>query len=111
MSLWTWVLIGLCAAGALLPLVSVILVLRPALRLRSRLNELRRSRLFTSLEAMQLQRAHLKNIAAQAAALSQRAQAAAGLIRQSAAQSGYAEMRNALGSAGVNISELVASLR
>lgn len=111
MSAWTWVLIGLCAAGVLLPLVPLVTVIRLALRLRSRVNDLQNARLFTSLESLQLQRAHLESIAAQAAPLTQRAIAAAETIRASAAAAAYPEMRESLRDAGAEISGLIAALR
>lgn len=111
MSSWTWVLIGLCAAGVLLPLVPLVSVLRLALRLRSRVNDLQNARLITSLESLQLQRARLESIAAQAAPLAQRAQAAAETIRTSPAAADYPEMRESLGAAGAEISGLITALR
>lgn len=111
MSAWTWVLIGLCAAGVLLPLVPLAAVLRLMLRLRSRANDLQNARLFTSLESLQLQRARLESIAAQAAPLAERAQAAAQTIRASAATAAYPEMRESLRDAGADIAELIAALR
>lgn len=111
MSAWTWVLIGLCAAGVLLPLVPLVTVIRLALRLRSRVNDLQNARLFTSLESLQLQRAHLESIAVQAATRTQRAIAAAETIRASAATAAYPEMRESLRDAGAEISGLIAALR
>lgn len=111
MSGWTWVLIGLCAAGVLLPLVSLVPVLRLALRLNSRVRDLQQSRLFTSIESLKLQRAHLEAVAAKAAPLAQRAQAAFDNLRTSPVAAGSGEMREALRSAGAEISELVNTLR
>ena len=111
MSAWTWVLIGLSVVGVLLPLVPLVTVIRLALRLRSRVNELQRARLFTSLESLNLQRAHLESIASQAAPLAQRAQAAVETIRASSVTSGYPVMREALRSAGAEITSLVDALR
>jgi hypothetical protein len=111
MSAWTWVLIGLCAGGVLLALIPLVAVVRLALRLRSRVNNLQNARLFTALESLQLQRAHFESIAAQAAPLAQRAQRAVETIRASAATAAYADMRDSLRSAGADISELIAALR
>lgn len=108
---WTWVLIGLCAAGVLLPLVSLIPVLRLASRLNSRVRDLQQSRLFTSVESLQLQRAHFESIAAKAAPLALRAQAAVEIMRKSPAAAGSGEMREALRSAGAEISELFVALQ
>lgn len=111
MSAWTWVLIGLCAAGVLLPVVPLVAVVRLALRLRARVNNLQNARLFASLESLQMQRAHLESIAAQAAPLAQRAQAAAQTLRTSAAAAAYPEMRESLRSAGAEISGLIEVLQ
>lgn len=111
MSIWTWVSIGLCAAGAVLPLVSAVIVLIRALRLRSRVNDLQQSRLFTSMQALELQRAHLEHVAAEALPLAQRAQTAVAQIRASVNESGYSHMRDALQSAGAEISALTQALR
>lgn len=111
MSVWTWVLIGLCALGVILPLVPFLAVLRLALRLRSRLSDLQQARLFTSLESLKLQRAHLEATSARAAALAARAQAALTVIRGSAESSGYLQMRDAMQSAGSEIESLVETLR
>lgn len=111
MTAWTWVLIGLCAAGVLLAITSVIPVIRLALRLRSRINALQHARLFTSMEALQLQTKRLQHIAEQAAPLAQRAQAAIQKIRHGADDAGSVQMRDALQSAGAEITELLEALR
>lgn len=111
MSAWTWALVGLAAAGVLLPLFPAVAILRSALHLRSRVAALQQSRLITSLESMQLQAARLESIAAQAPPLLARAKAAAETIRQSAAASRWTPMRDALGSAGEEISRLSIELR
>lgn len=111
MNLWTWVLIGLCAAGVVLPLVSAIAVLRLVVRVRSRANALQNARLFTSLESLQLQSTRLQRLSAEAAPLAKRAQAAVEQIRASAGASGYPQMREALQSAGAEIDELSRALR
>jgi len=111
MTVWTWVLIGLCAVSVLLVLASVVTVLRLALRLRSRINDLQNARLFTSLEALELQRKHLEHVAEEAAPLAQRAQAAVEQLRASVKDSGYPEMRDALQSAGAEITALAQALR
>lgn len=111
MSAWTWVLIGLSAAGVLLALVPLFTVLKLARRLRSRVNDLQQARLFTSLESLNLQRAHLESIAADAAPLVARARMAVETIRESAQASGYSDMRDAMQSAGTEISALVEDLR
>lgn len=111
MSAWTWVLIGLCALGVVLALAQFFTVLRLALRLRSRVNDVQHARLFASLESLNVQRAHLEAIAASAAPLAVRAQAAIESMKTSARSSGYLEMREAMRSAGAEISSLVEALR
>ena len=111
MNLWTWVLIGLCAAGVLLVLASAIAVLRIALRLRNRLNDLQNARLFTALESLELQNARLQHLSAQAAPLAQRAQTAVQRIRVSFSGQSYAQIRESLQSTGAAVRDLFADLR
>ena len=111
MSDWTWVLLGLCVAGLLLPIVPAILVLRGVMRVRSRTNALKNSRLFTSLEALQLQSVRLQHVAAEAAPLAKRAQTAIETIRSSSAASGTAQARASLQYAGAEITGLLEDLR
>lgn len=111
MSAWTWVLIGLCAAGVLLALAPAIPLVRLTLRVRSRVDELQRARLFTSLESLDVQGKHLEHLAREANSLAQRAQRAMAQIRASANESGYAQMQDALHSAGAEISQLLVALR
>lgn len=106
MSLWTWVLTALCVAGVVLALAGAIPVLRLVFRLRSRVDELQRARLFTSLESLQLQTSRLQHLAGEAQPLLQRAQAAVAQIRNAPGDSGYPSMRDALGSAGAQIEAL-----
>ena len=111
MSAWAWVLIGLSAAGVLLAIAPVIPLLRLTLRVRSRMNELQRARLFTSLESLDVQRKHLEHVAQQADALAKRAQHAVEQLRASANASDYTQMQDALQSAGAEISQLFVALR
>lgn len=111
MNAWTWVLIGLSAAGVVLALVPLVTVVRLALRVRSRVNALQQARLFTSLESLQLQRAHLESTAAKAAPLGRRAKAAIETLRSTGESSGYPQAREALSNAGAEISELLTELR
>lgn len=111
MTVWTWVLVGLCAAGVLMALASLVPVVRLALRLRSRVNDLQNARLFTSIESLELQRKHLEQVAEDAAPLVQRAQTAVEQLRASAKESGYPQVHDALQSAGAEIADLLAALR
>lgn len=111
MTLWTWVLTGLCACGALLALGSLVSVLPLAARLRNRANDLQYARLFTALESLELQNARLQNLSEQIAPLTRRAQAAIATIRASASAAPYARMIGALQSAGAQIRDLFQALR
>jgi hypothetical protein len=111
MSLWTWVLTGLCVVGVVVALVPVIPVLRLLLRLRSRVNEMQRSRLFSSMQLLELQRRHLQNIAREAAPLSQRAQRALRQLRAAPEDAGYVQVRDALHATGAEINALFEALR
>ena len=111
MSAWTWVLIGLCAAGVLLALAPVIPLLLLTLRVRSRVDELQRARLFTSLESLDVQGKHLEHVAQEADSLARRAQRAMEQLRASANESGYAQMQDALQATGEEISQLLVNLR
>ncbi|HKU67198.1 MAG TPA: hypothetical protein VJP85_05430 [Candidatus Baltobacteraceae bacterium] len=111
MSAWTWVLIGLCAAGVLLAIASCVPVIRLVLRLRSRVQNLQNARLFTSAQALQLQGNRLEHIAGKAAPEAARAKAAVETIRAGAATAGVPEISDALSAAGAQISQLIATLR
>ena len=111
MTLWTWVLVGLCALAVILALVPVYSVVRLTRRLRSRVDALQQARLFASLESLNLQRARLESIAAKAAPLAVRAQAAVASLKSSTQSSGLPEMRDAMQSAGAEIDSLAETLR
>ena len=108
---WTWVLTGLCLAGVLLGLAYVIPVIRLALRLRARIENLQHSRLFTSAQALELQRKRLEHTAREAAPVAARAQKAIETIRTSPSAAGVDGMRDALRSAGAEITALSEALR
>jgi uncharacterized membrane protein YcjF (UPF0283 family) len=111
MNLWTWVLIGLCALGVLLPVVSAVPVVLRLLHLRSRAKELRRARLFTSLQSLDVQAAHLSHTAAEANALAQRAQNAIARIRSAPDDAGYTRALEAMHSTGSEIHALFETLK
>jgi len=111
MYLWTWVLTGLCLAGVLAGLAYVIPVIRLALRLRARVENLQHARLFTSAQALDLQRKRLEHTAREAAPLIARAQTAVETIRASASTAGVNDMRDAMRSAGAEISQTLTTLR
>jgi hypothetical protein len=111
MSLWTWVLVGLCVAGFLLAVGSVIPVVALGLRLRNRMKELQNSRLLVSMQLLQMQANRLSNIARRAQGLGARAQAAAASIQASKAISGLDDARGSLEGAGSEIQSLLQELR
>lgn len=108
---WTWVLTGLCLAGVLLGLAYAVPVIRLALRVRTRIENLQHSRLFTSAQALELQRKRLEHTAREAAPLAVRAQAAIEIIRTSPSAAGADAVRDALRSAGAEITALSETLR
>jgi len=111
MYFWTWVLTGLCLAGVLLGIAYVIPVIRLALRLRARVENLQHSRLFASAQALELQSKRLEHIAREAAPLATRTQAAIETIRTSPSTAGADEMRDAMRSTGAEISQTLTALR
>ena len=111
MSVWTWVLIGLCVAGAVLAVAPVLTVLLQAKKLRARMLEIQNSRLFMTLESMQIQTARLARLNAQAAPLAGRISAAIAAIKESGAKSGLAPARASVEEAGAELQALARDLR
>jgi hypothetical protein len=111
MSVWTWVLLGLCVAGVLLALIALVVVAVQALKLRDRVRELQNSRLFMSMESLQLQSARLSRLSTQVEPLTQRARAAVATIQASVPESGMPQARAALQETGAQISALIDDLR
>ena len=111
MSFWTWVLVGLCAAGVALTLISVIMVIRPALRLRAHLEQLKNSPLFILTESLQLQTNRLSHVAQKVTALTNRAQAAVSSMQESIKTSGTDEARDAMQESGAAVTALLDDLR
>ncbi len=93
MSAWDLVLIGLCAAGLLLAVISSIPVLIAAMRLNRRVAALSESPFVTKLESLQIQTARFGRTADDIQALERRAKAAVESLRRTAETSGF----NALG--------------
>ncbi len=111
MSLWTWVLVGLCVAGFVLALASLVPVVTLALRLRKRIKELQSSPVFASLESLQMQANRLSNTATKIQRLAERANAAVASLQTSREASGVDEARKSLEAAGADIHELLQELR
>lgn len=110
MSVWTWVLIGLSVGGALLAVFSVAAVAAEAFRVHARVRELSNSRLFMSLESMQIQSGRLSRLAAQVQPLATRARAAVAQIRGAGGQAEMPQMRAALEQSGAELSALLEAL-
>lgn len=111
MSVWAWVLVGLCVVGALLAVTSLVIVAAQALKLRARVRELQNSRLFMSLESLQLQSARLSRLSTQVQPLTRRAQAAVAEMQACVEESGMPQARAALQETGAQISALMDDLR
>lgn len=111
MSAWTWVLVGLSAAGVLLAAGSVIAVVLQALRLRSKVAAVRTRPLFHSLESLQLQGSRLSRLAATVQPLAKRAQAAVSSIQESARILSLPQARVSLERTGEDVRELIEDLR
>jgi hypothetical protein len=111
MSVWTWVLIGLGAAGALLGFASLVPVLLEALRLRKHVAGLSNSRLFLAAQSMQIQTARLSHLSGQAQALAGRAENAVASIRTGAGEAAMPQARIALQDTGAEIAALLEDLR
>lgn len=111
MSPWTWVLIGLCVAGVLLALGSVVPVVLGALRVKKKIDAIKQRPLFLSIDSLRVQASHLSHSAAQIKPLADRTQSAIASIRRSARESGVAESRSALELTGAELHELYEELR
>ena len=110
MTLWTWVLIGLCAAALILVIVSIVPVIARVVRLRSRLKDLKNSRLFVSLESLQLQANRFSSSGKKLQNLSTRTARAADIVRNAAQLSGVEEARASLDRSGSEVHALLEDL-
>lgn len=111
MSAWTWVLVGLSAAGVVLAVSSVIAVVLQALRLRSKVAAVRTRPVFHSLESLQLQGSRLSRLAPTVQPLAQRAQVAISSIQESAQILSLPQARVSLERTGDDVRALIADLR
>jgi hypothetical protein len=105
------VLVALCAAGVVLALAPIVPVIRGITRLRARLQELRVSPFFVTLQSMQLQANRLSHIAERAKPLAERGNASVNSIQSSLKASGIEEARESLEESGASISALIDDLR
>lgn len=111
MSFWTWVLVGLCCAGVLLVLVSLVLLALAALAVVHRLMALARNPLLDDLESLEMQTRRLQAAGERTAPLMQRATAAVESLRESARALGLPYARLALRVATTGVAALLAELR
>lgn len=110
MTIWTWALITLCAAGIVLALVSSAIALADALRLNRRVRELRTSPFVTKLESLQIQVARISRIPDDAERLSKRAQAALESLREAPKTAGLIELTGAWRTCVDSFKSIVAEL-
>lgn len=103
MTVWLWILIGLCAAGVLLPAVALLQALVSALRLQKRFDVLRESSFVTKLESLQIQLDRLSRTSQAIEELKRRADAALEQMRTS--------LRNVTGPIAVSVNATRAELR
>lgn len=111
MSAWTWLLVGLCAAGALLALISIIRVALLANRVSTRINELSRSRLFISLQSLSIQGDRLSRLPSALSPLQERVENAVASIPQSLRTLQLAEARRTLAATGAQLRALFIELQ
>lgn len=110
MDMWSWVLIGLCAAGALLALIGSVQTLVAGIRLNRRLTALRESPFVTKLESLQIQVDRLARNATDAQELERRLRVAVDSIRASAGKSGLDAVRDSWQSCSVELRAMVEEL-
>jgi hypothetical protein len=110
MDILSWVLIALCAAGALLAFVGCLQVLITGIHLGRRLSALRESPFVTKLESLQIQIDRLARDAADAQDLERRMKAAVESIRDSIGKSGLYSVRDSWQAWAVELRAMVEEL-
>lgn len=111
MNLWTWVLIALSLSGAILAIGSALMVLSRAARLRRRVQAMAASRLVTSLRGLQIEGDRLSGSSARITPLIGRAKSAIASMKSGIAGFRLPQARDAMQSAGGEISTLLDELR
>ena len=111
MSAWTWVLVAFCAAGGLLALASIVPVIAASKETAARMEALQRNQTLVLAESLQIQGDRLTRIAQRAQPVAKRAAAAVESINHSVHTGGFVPARDALGSAGADMSALYEDLR
>ena len=110
MDMWFWIVIALCAAGALLAIVGAVQTLVAGVRLSRRLSALRESPFVTKLESLQIQVDRLTRDAADAHELERRLKVAVESIRDSVGKSGLYSVRDSWQSCAVELRAMVDEL-
>jgi len=110
MSAWQRVLIGLCAAGLLLAIVSSVRVLIAAIRLNRRVAALTESSFVTKLESLQIQAARLGRTADDFEGLEIRVKAALESLRNTPETSGLSALRDSWRDCATQVRAIVAEL-
>ena len=110
MDVCSWILIALCAAGALLALAGSVQALIVGVRLEKRLAALRESAFVTKLESLQIQTDRLARDAADLQELERRLKIAVESIRDSFGKSGLDSVRDSWQSCAVELRAMVEEL-
>ena len=111
MSPWTWLLIGLSAAGLLLVLISIVLVVAQVFALRKKMNALSRRPVLLSLQSLKIQASRFGPMASDAKGLTTRATAAVGSIQADSQTLSMPAAREALDETGAELAQLRDDLR
>lgn len=109
--LWLWVCVALCAVGAILAGIGIVIAFVQGLRVARRAFALSRSPFITRLESFQLQAQRFNTISTETESLLGRANAAIASIRESAKDFALTEARAAIAAASRETRLLVEELR
>ena len=111
MSLWAWVLAGLCAVAVALTIVSIVSVVIQGKRLSERLRTLQNSRLFLAVASLQMQGARLSRLGADVQPLAERLARVRESMTKSSRTLSLTQPREALCETGDELSSLIDVLR
>ena len=110
MDMWSWILIALCAAGALLALGGSVQTLVAGIRLNKRLAAMRESPFVTKLESLQIQADRLARDAVDMQELERRLKLAVESIRDSVGKNGLDSVRDSWQSCAVELRAMAEEL-
>jgi len=110
MSAWSWVLIALCAAGALLAAFASVRAAIGAARLSRRLSALGESPFVTKLESLQIQVERLGRTTQDVAELERRARAALDSLQRTPETAGLKEIGNSWRECAAQLRAIVTEL-